>query len=369
MKSIVFILFTLCVLVSCQNDKPDFSAQIDGVEDNAKVYLSKLGKNNQPIPLDTVAVLDGKFTLDLEKGEPQQLNMFSIEGVNSSLFFVNEDEPIEAILYKDSLRSSKLTGGKHNKLLFTYMDTLKAKANLMKTVSNDMRQAMMDQDRETYLSLRKKQQTLNEEDIAFRKELAQSNPNSIVSALALSDLISGKKIPNSEIKSIYESFSDEVKDHTLGKLLAEKIANMSKTDIGATAPSFQAPTPQGDVLSLNDAMGKLTLIDFWASWCKPCRIENPNVVKVFNEFKDDGFSIISVSLDKKKNSWENAIEDDNMDWHHISNLKYWNEPIAKDYGVRSIPATFLIDENGIIIAKNLRGDALRQKVSEYLGEG
>jgi len=132
--------------------------------------------------------------------------------------------------------------------------------------------------------------------------------------------------------------------------------------------SFEAPTPEGEMLSLEDAMGKLTLIDFWASWCRPCRMENPNVVSVYNDYKDKGFNIISVSLDKTKKSWEKAIADDNMNWYHVSNLKYWQEPVAVEWGVRSIPATYLIDENGIIVAKNLRGSALRKKVDEILGE-
>lgn len=366
MKNIILGIFSTVLLMSCQSDKADFSAQIDGLPDQTNVYLSKLGKNNQPVPLDTVQINQGQFKVELGEGEPQQINMIQIDGVQSNLFFVNEDEPIEAILYKDSLRSSKIKGGKHNQLLMKYMDTLKAQSKKMFEISTNMRQAMMDQDRETYMSLRIKQQEYEKEDIDFRKEIASSNPNSIIAALALSDIMSSKKLPNTEIKEIYSGFSDEVKDHTLGRLLNENIAKMSKTDIGAKAETFKAPSPEGEMLSLEDAMGKLTLIDFWASWCKPCRMENPNVVSVYNDYKDEGFSIISVSLDKTEQSWKKAIEDDQMDWYHVSNLEYWNEPIAKEWGVRSIPATFLIDENGIIIAKNLRGDALRQKVSEYL---
>jgi len=368
MRGFVFSIFSLLIITSCQNDKADFSAQIDGLPDLTNVYVSKLGKNNQPVPLDTVQIQQGQFQVNIDKGEPQQINMIKIAGVKSNLFFVSEDEPIEATLYRDSLRSSKITGGNHNKLLMTYMDTLKAKSKKMYDLSNDMRQAMMDQDRTSYMSLKKQQENYQKEDIAFRKKIASENPNSIIAALALSDLMSGKKIPNKEIENIYESFNDVVKDHTLGKLIKENIAKMSKTDIGAKAQSFEAPTPDGDMLSLEDAMGKLTLIDFWASWCKPCRIENPNVVKVFNEYKDDGFSIISVSLDKNERGWKKAIKEDNMDWYHVSNLKFWSEPIAKEWGVRSIPATFLIDEDGIIIAKDLRGDALKQKVKEYLEE-
>ena len=145
---------------------------------------------------------------------------------------------------------------------------------------------------------------------------------------------------------------------------------MKKSDVGGVAPTFSAPSPDGKVVSLQDAMGKYTIIDFWASWCRPCRAENPNLVRVYNKYHDKGLNIISVSLDKagQKDRWIKAIADDKMDWHHVSNLKFWQEPIAKMYGVRSIPATFLLDENGKIIDKKLRGTALENKIASLLGQ-
>lgn len=366
MKNVIISLSLVVFFISCSTDNTGFTATINDVADSTNVYISKLGKNNQPVVLDTVQVMGGGFNFKVQQDEPQQINMIRIDGVASNLFFVYENEPITATLYKDSLRSSKILGGKHNKLLMTYMDTLKSNAFKMRDIQMEMRTAMSDQNREMYMDLRKQQQELEKKDLAFRKKIATENPNSIIAALSLSDLLGGKKIPNTEIKSIYDTYSAEVKDHTLGRMINENIAKMSKTDVGAVAMPFEAPTPDGKMLSLEDAMGKLTLIDFWASWCKPCRLENPNVVSVYKDYKDKGFNIISISLDKNKSSWEKAIEDDKMDWYHVSNLKYWQEPIAVEWGVRSIPATFLIDERGVIVAKNLRGAELRKKVDEIL---
>lgn len=369
MKKIFLSVLVAVVIISCSQDKKgEFVAQIDGVEDQTKVYLSRLGKNNQPLPVDTTEIVNGSFKFDLVGGEPQQINVIQVEGLRGNMFFIKENELLTATLYKDSLRKSIIEGGVNNQLFISYIDSLEGTRDKLQAVSREMREAMANQDRDTYMVLRERQLAIQENDVDFRKSMAENNPNSIVAALALSDLMSGKKVPNQELMEMYQGFSDEVKDHTLGKILIEQLAKVSKTDVGSKVDNFEGPSPDGDIVSLEDAMGKLTLIDFWASWCKPCRIENPNVVAVYNDFKDKGFSIISISLDKSEASWKKAIEQDQMDWYHISNLQFWNEPLAKDWGVRSIPATFLIDENGIIVGKDLRGNALRQKVSEYLDD-
>jgi peroxiredoxin len=139
--------------------------------------------------------------------------------------------------------------------------------------------------------------------------------------------------------------------------------------VGKTAPEFKAKNPNDDFISLNEVKGKYTLIDFWAAWCRPCRVENPNLLKAYNKYHSKGFEIISVSLDGRrgktegKKAWTEAIEKDGIgSWPHVSNLSYFNGPIAKGYGVTSIPSSFLIDENGKIIAKNLRGEALQKKL-------
>lgn len=143
----------------------------------------------------------------------------------------------------------------------------------------------------------------------------------------------------------------------------------TSTSIGATAPELAFPNPDGTIMKLSDLRGKVVLIDFWASWCGPCRRENPNVVNVYNKYKDKGFEIYSVSLDRDKNSWIKAIETDKLVWkNHVSDLKYWSSEAAKLYGVNSIPATFLIDKDGKIIGKNLRGEQLSNALKNIFGE-
>jgi peroxiredoxin len=166
--------------------------------------------------------------------------------------------------------------------------------------------------------------------------------------------------------------SNELKASSYGKRISNfitaKKAEKPQVKVGDMAPDFTGQTPEGKTLSLNDIKGKVTIIDFWASWCGPCRHENPNVVRMYNKYHNKGLEIIGVSLDREgqKDRWIKAIADDELTWHHVSNLQFWQDPIAKLYHVRSIPATFILDENGNIVATNLRGQDLENKVAELL---
>ncbi len=137
--------------------------------------------------------------------------------------------------------------------------------------------------------------------------------------------------------------------------------------IGSEAPEITLPTPDGEMISLSSLRGKYVLIDFWAAWCRPCRAENPNVVRVYNDYGGDKFEILGVSLDKTKNAWTTAIAQDQLPWLHVSDLKFWQSKAAQTYQIRAIPATYLIDPEGNIIAKNLRGASLEAKLKEIFG--
>ena len=143
---------------------------------------------------------------------------------------------------------------------------------------------------------------------------------------------------------------------------------VSSIAVGALAPDFTAPNPEGEAITMSAIKGKITIIDFWASWCRPCRVENPTYVRLYEQYHDKGLEIISVSLDRQnqKQRWIDAIEKDKLTWYNVSNLKFWNDPVAKLYNITSIPAAFIIDEQGVIIAERLRGPVLEAKIAELL---
>ena len=194
------------------------------------------------------------------------------------------------------------------------------------------------------------------------------NPNSYISLLALGELMQADGIGIATLTNLYKGLSESVKKTDLGEELGAQLLSESQTAIGAVAPDFTQNDPNGKPVKLSDFRGKYVLIDFWASWCSPCRIENPNVVKAYAQFKNKNFEILGVSLDNPnaKAAWLKAIENDKLTWAQVSDLQGWNNKAAVLYGVKGIPQNFLIDPKGVIIAKNLRGDELIQTLSNIL---
>lgn len=171
------------------------------------------------------------------------------------------------------------------------------------------------------------------------------------------------------IKQTEERFallSDDVQKSYYGKMLRNLIENSKIGEIGTAAIDFTQNDPDGKPISLSSFKGKYVLVDFWASWCGPCRQENPNVVRNYQKFKDKNFTVLGVSLDRSKDPWLKAIKDDRLSWTHVSDLKFWSNEVAQKYRVQSIPQNFLVDPKGIIIARNLRGEELSMRLNELL---
>jgi peroxiredoxin len=195
----------------------------------------------------------------------------------------------------------------------------------------------------------------------------RDNPNSYVSLDIIKN--TGGSIPNVEVlDSLFKSLTETIRNSSAGKELSERIDKLKLVAVGAIAPDFTQMTPENQPVKLSDFKGKYVLIDFWASWCGPCRAENPNVVKVYNQYKDNGFTVLGISLDNEKgrDAWLKAINKDQLTWTQVSDLKGWYNEVAALYSVKAVPQNFLIDPNGKIIAKNLRGEELAAKLKEIV---
>jgi peroxiredoxin len=170
------------------------------------------------------------------------------------------------------------------------------------------------------------------------------------------------------MEQLFGTLTPEIQSSPIGKYVAQQIEEGKRNPMGKTLADFQQEDPDGKMVSLSSFRGKYVLVDFWASWCGPCRQENPNVVNAFNKYKNKNFTVLGISLDKTKQPWLDAIAKDGLNWTQLSDLKGWSNAVAQQFQIQSIPQNFLIDPNGVVIGKNLRGEALESKLESLLNK-
>ena len=365
MKNILFALVLVSLMVNCSPEPKGYEVNgaITGeMEDGAQAFLRKSNDVGRFINIDTTSVVNGMYTFSGQQDEAE-IHYIFFDNLRGNIPFILENGTIEISAQRDSLGYSKIKGTYQNELFSDFLNGSRAMAYKARGMTADMRKATAEMDTVQMNSLREEYSELQEEAREFELNYVKENPNAIISALIIQKALQQRLLPESEIKSMFDSLSPEIQNSKIGKKIKEKIEKGEKVTVGSRAPNFSAPTPSGEELALNDVLGKVTLVDFWAAWCRPCRAENPNIVRVYNKYKDKGLSILGVSLDRKAEDWKKAISDDGLEWNHVSNVDYFDE-IAELYNVDAIPASFILDENGVIVAKNLRGAALESKIEE-----
>jgi peroxiredoxin len=375
-----YLLVSLLIfgLISCnQTNSSDvvesddyISGKAPGIVNGMRIYYNRLGPQNKPVALDTAMVVNESFSFDYEEEDGlADLRFLTVDGVEGNFIFLAQQEPMIININKDTLSNSYIKANEQNKALRSFKDAQQEYMADVNRIRQARGEAMRSGNNEQGNNLT---QEWAEKEVAFSgmaKEVMRNNTDNIIAPMIMGEMLSSKLVDPTEAREIYNQFSADVLEHELTQRIDAYLTQFERVAIGRKAPEFEGFNPDGEVVKLKDVVesGKVTLIDFWASWCRPCRVENPNVVAAYQKYHDKGFNIISVSLDRPntEEKWKKAIQDDNMTWYHVSRMQYFG-PLAKLYNVSAIPATFLLDEEGYIIDKNLRGKALHDRLEELL---
>ena len=355
----------LVILGSCGSQENEFvlTGNAD-VSDGTKIYVLQADQNNQPYIKDSTTVQSNNFKFQGISSTPQ-ISYIQVEGVNGYVLAILENGDIKADLFKDSISKSKVYGTKSNDDFIKYKSETKFLVDDMNNISYEAQDAIMTGDVATASELEKEYNSKEREVMLYEWDFIIDNLDSYMSALLLEVFMIENKVNKDSIIDVYESFSNRIKVSDVGKNIADLLSQYENPiEVGEIAPDFTAPSINGDDVSLSEEVSNnnVTLLDFWAAWCRPCRVENPNLVKLYKAYNQNGFDIIGVSLDRTKEQWEQAVEDDNLLWTQVSNLNFWNDPIARRYSIRAIPQSFLINKEGVVIGKNLRGNDLEESI-------
>ena len=381
-KIFICILALLPVLAFAQTTSIPvpfiINAKIGHLNTPARAYLFyQLGANKI---VDSAQITQGSFTFNGNTMDPGQAylvidhtgggsNKLDQKTADALPFFI-EKGTLTITSATDSVNKAQVTGSAVNdayKRLMADLQPILVKAQAMKAVEDATPTAQ--QNTEAYQNTdNDKHKALAAEQTEIFKKFIKDNPDNYLSLLVLSQM--GPNTDVSELKPLFDGLSQNVKDMEAGKQIKHSIDALMPTALGAMAPDFTQNDVNGNPVTLSSFRGKYVLIDFWASWCQPCRQENPTVVKAYQKFKDKNFTVLGISLDKQegKADWLAAIKADGLTWTQVSDLSYWSNKVALLYAVQSIPHNFLLDPTGKIIAKDLRGIDLDNKLTEILGK-
>ncbi|RTQ45620.1 AhpC/TSA family protein [Hymenobacter gummosus] len=345
----------------------EISGQLRNAAAGTKVYLAELN-GNQFVSRDTATTdAQGRFTL---KGSTPEAALYQLKLDEQNQVLVSLDNKTKLQLTGDAKRLNEdytVKGSKDSEMLQQLVRQLNTSGRQAQGVMQRYQNNAQAGRQDSMQALEAKFYAVQGQKTAALKRLIKANPTSVVSAFALSD----PQIVNpDENFGFADSVATQLKkaqpNSRYTKALVQALEPLRKTAVGTIAPDINLTDPSGKTVALSSLRGQYVLLDFWASWCGPCRQENPNVVKTYQQYKNKKFTIYGVSLDQDKGKWEKAIQADGLTWTHVSDLKGWQSAAGQAYGIQSIPMNFLLDPQGRIIAKNLRGATLAAELAKRI---
>jgi peroxiredoxin len=360
MKIFLSLLAFSPAFLFAQNQAAGFEIKgnISGLADG-KVQIVNMAEDHAVLASDSAK--NGVFTL---KGSVAEPSLYYIVLSNEQpQYLYLENKPITITGSKTDIKNIKVEGSSSHTDFVEFNKTFNP---LIAELNGFAALIQREADEKKKEDLFKKYDSVTKKVDAEVGNFVASKKSSFVSAFLLS--VSAQVLADPIVlEKRFNMLSEEVRNSEIGKGLANSIAYFKVGAVGTDALDFTQNDVQGKPVKLSAFKGKYVLLDFWASWCKPCRMENPNVVKVYNKFKNKNFTVLGVSLDQSKDAWVKAIETDKLAWNHVSDLQQWNNAVAQMYHIQSIPGNFLIDPNGKIVARDLRGEDLEKKLCELIG--
>lgn len=371
------ILSALAVIPLALSAQEDFtvSGKVGTLNAPAKAYINYRTADG-PV-LDSANIVDGAFKFHGTVAEPSQ-GIVVIMHQGEDVRQVGSPDLIEFYLEKghieissaDSVYNATIKGGDLNRDFSQYQQEIAVPKGKMDQLMVQFSEASDERrsDPEFMTSLQYQAMAIQEEIKEKALAFIKNKPTSQVSLDLLLPYVDVEPITE-VVEPLFNTLSPALKNTEKGQYMASRINQLKLVDIGAIAPEIVLPDTAGNEVALSSLRGKYVLIDFWASWCGPCRVENPNVVAAYHQFKDKNFTIFGVSLDRpgQKDAWLKAIADDELEeWPHVSDLLFWQSPVVELYAIQGIPQNFLLDPEGRILAKNLRGEELHSKLAEIL---